>query len=95
MNSKNFFVLLGVIILLISYLGINQITYFSENTNLNEVNIKNRNYLFIESSFPITNIIKINNELLLGSGLQYPQIYFTKEYLSDPINDDSLILYNI
>jgi hypothetical protein len=95
MNSKNCFVLLGVIILLISYLGINQITYFSENTNLNEVNIKNRNYSFIKSSLPITNIIKINNELLLGSGMQYPQIYFTKEYLSDPINDDSLFLYNI
>jgi len=95
MNSKNCFVLLGIIVLLISYIIINQITYFSENTNLNEVNIKNRNYSFIKSSLPITNIIKINNELLIGSGLQYPQIYFTKEYLSDPINDDSLFLYDI
>jgi len=95
MNSKNCFVLLGIILLLISYIIINQITYFSENTNLNEVNIKNRNYSFIKSSLPITNIIKINNELLIGSGLQYPQIYFTKEYLSDPINDDSLFLYDI
>lgn len=95
MNSKNCFVLLGIIVLLISYIIINQITYFSENTNLNEVNIKNRNYSFIKSSLPITNIIKINNELLIGSGLQYPQIYFTKEYISDPINDDSLFLYDI
>ena len=95
MNSKNCFVLLGCIVLLISYIIINQITYFSENTNLNEVNIKNRNYSFIKSSLPITNIIKINNELLLGSGMQYPQIYFTKEYLSDPIKDDSLFLYDI
>ena len=95
MNSKNCFVLLGIIVLLISYIIINQIIYFSENTNLNEVNIKNRNYSFIESSLPITNIIKINNELLLGSGLQYPQIYFSKEYLLDPINDGSLILYNV
>ena len=95
MNSKNCFVLLGCIVLLISYIIINQITYFSENTNLNEVNIKNRNYSFIKSSLPITNIIKVNNELLLGSGMQYPQIYFTKEYLSDPIKDDSLFLYDI
>jgi len=95
MNSKNCFVLLGFIVLIISYIIINQITYFSENTNLNEVNIKNRNYLFIGSPLPITNLIKINNDLLLGSGIQYPQIFFTKEYLSDPINDDSLFLYNI
>ena len=95
MNSKNCFLLLGGIVLLLSYILINQIIYFNENTNLNEVNIKNRNYSFIESSLPITNIIKINNELLLGSGLQFPQIYFSKEYLTDPINDDSLILYDI
>ena len=95
MNSKNVFVLLGAIVLLISYIKINENIYFNNNNNLNEVNIKNRNYEYIESSLPIENLIKINEELLLGSSFKYSQIYFTREYLSNIINNGSLILYNI
>ena len=95
MNSKNVLLLLGVIILLFSYIIFNEKIKFSNTYNLNEVNIKNRNFKYINSSFPIENFIKLNDEFLICSSFQYPKIFITKEYLSSQIEDGSLYLYNI
>ena len=95
MGSKNVFLLLGFVVLLISYIIINDKLYFSNNRNLNEVNIKNKNIKYINSSLPFEHIIKINEELLLCSGLNYPRIFITREYLSSYIENGSLFLYNI
>ena len=95
MESKNVVLLFGFIVLLISYIKINEKIYFSDNSNLNEVNTKNKNKKYINSSLPFEHIIKINNELLLCSGLNYPKIFVTREYLSSKINDGALFSYNI
>ena len=94
MKSKNSFLLLGFVILLLSYIKINDIINFSDNTNLNEFNVKNKDYKHISSSLPFEHIIKINDELLLCSGLDYPHIFITKEYLLNPIKNGSLYLFN-
>ena len=93
--SKNVFLFMGFIILLISYIKYNEIIYFSNNSNLNEVNIKDKNLKYINSPLPIEHMVKLTDELLICSGLQYPKIFITKEYLTDKIIDGSLFLYNI
>ena len=93
--GKNFFLFIGFILLFIAYIKYNEITYFTNNSNLNEVNIKDKNLKFINSSFPMEHCIKLTDELLICSGLQYPKIFITKEYLSNTIEDGSLFLYNI
>lgn len=95
MELKNWLLLLGFIIVIISYIKKNEITYFSNNSNLNEVNTKNKNIKYINSSLPFEHIIKINDELLLCSGLHYSQIFIKREYLTSKINNGSLYVYNI
>ena len=93
--AKNTFLLLGFIILLISYIKYNEIIYFSNNSNLNEVNIKDKNLKYINSPLPIEHFVKLTDELLICSGLEDPKIFITKDYLTDTINDGSLFLYDI
>lgn len=95
METKNIVVIIGLIILFISYIKFNEINYFSNNTNLNEVNVKNKNLKYVNSSYPFEHVIKINDDLLLCSGLKYPEIYISKEYLSNSIEEGSMFLYNI
>ncbi len=87
--------LLGIIVLLISFIIYNEKINFSNKYDLNEVNIKNRNFKYINSIFPIESFIKLNDELLICSSFQYPKIFITKEYLSKEIEEGSLYLYNI
>lgn len=93
--SKNIFLILGFIVLFIAYIKYNEIIYFSNNSNLNEVNIKDNDLKLINTPFPMEHIIKLTDELLICSGFQYPKIFITKEYLSNTIEDGSLFLYNI
>ena len=93
--SKNVFLIFGFIILFISYIKYNEIIYFSNNSNLNEVNIKDKYLKYINSPLPIEHMVKLTDELLICSGLQYPKIFITKEYLVNKIIDGSLFLYNI
>ena len=95
MSSKNIILIIGLIVLLIAYLKYNQSKYFNDNTNLNEINIKPKNFNYITTPTPIEHFVKINDNYLLGTGLQYPEIFITKEYLTYPIKNDSLFLYNI
>ena len=94
MNSKNVLLLFGFIGLLISYILYNEKIIFSNNEGLNEVNFNNKNLKYIETPFPITHMVKINDELLICSGINYPQIFIAKEYLSNQINNGALFLYN-
>lgn len=94
MNSKNAFLLFGFIGLLIAYIIYNEKIVFSGNEGLNEVNFNNKNLKHIDAPFPISHILKLNDELLICSGLSYPQIFITKEYLSNPISNGALFLYN-
>ena len=93
MNFKNILVLLGIVVLLISYLKINEIINFSDS-NLNEVNVKYKNNKIISSPLPMEHIVKINDELLIGAGLDYPKIFVSKEYLTNPIKSGSLFSFN-
>ena len=50
---------------------------------------------YINSPLPIEHFVKLTDELLICSGLEYPKIFITKDYLTDTINDGSLFLYDI
>lgn len=63
MNSKNAFLLFGFIGLLIAYIIYNEKIVFSGNEGLNEVNFNNKNLKHIDAPFPISHILKLNDEL--------------------------------
>lgn len=94
MCSKNFLLLFGMIVLLLSYIKIIDIINYSDS-NLNEVNVKYKNNKYISSPLPMEHIVKINDELLICAGLNYPKIFISKEYLTNPIKDGSLFLFNM
>lgn len=94
MNSKNVIILIGLIVLLISYIKINDIIFYSDSS-LNEVNTQYKNIQQISSTLPMEHIVNLNNKLLLCSGLNYPKIFITKEYLENDINNGTLFLFNI
>jgi hypothetical protein len=93
MNLKNILVLLGIVVLFISYLKINEIINFSDS-NLNEVNVKYQNNKNISTPLPMEHIVKIDDEILIGAGLDYPKIFISKEYLTNPIKSGSLFSFN-
>jgi hypothetical protein len=95
MGPKNSIILIGAISLLFGYIRYNEDLVFGANTHLNEININNRNFQHINSDLPLSHIIKLTDNLLICSGINIPQIYITKQYLSDDINNGGIYLYNI
>ena len=95
MDTKNSILLIVLGIVLGLYLKNNENVLFGTNTQLNEINISNRDFQHINSEFPISHIIKLNDEFLICSGINIPKIYIAKEYVEKDIENGGLYLYNI
>ena len=95
MDAKNFILLMVLGIVLGLYLKNNESVLFGAFTQLNEININNRDFQHINSEFPISHMIKLNDEFLICSGIDIPKIYITKEYVTKDIENGGLYLYNI
>ena len=95
MDAKNSILLIVLGIVLGLYLKNNESVLFGANTQLNEININNRDFQHINSEYPISHMIKLNDEFLICSGIDIPKIYIKKEYISNNIENGGLYLYNI
>ena len=95
MDYKNSILLIGVIALLFGYIRYNEDLYYGNNAHLNEINIRNRDFTHINSDIPLNHIIKLNDKFLICSGMNTPQIYIKKEYLSNTVNNGGIYSYNI
>ena len=95
MEIKNAIVIIGLVTLFFAYIRMNENSYLGNNYHLNEINIKDREFTLIKTDLPLSHMIKLNEKFLICSGLNSPQIYITKEYLSNYINNGGIFLYNI
>ena len=95
METKNSIVLIVIALFLGLYIQYNQNLFFGSNTQLNEINISNRDFSHIKSQLPISHMIKLTDNLLICSGIDIPKIYIKKEYLSSNIENGGIYLYNI
>ena len=95
MDTKNAILLIVLGIALGLYLKNNESVLFGANIQLNEININNRDFQHINSEYPISHMIKLNDEFLICSGIDIPKIYIKKEYISNNIENGGLYLYNI
>ena len=95
MESKNVLLLIGAIILLISYLIINEKINMSNNSYINEVNSSNKTLKYINSSYSIEHIIKINDNFLICSGEHFQEHLISQKNITNEIKEGSLLLYNI
>ena len=95
MDTKNAILLIVLGIVLGFYIKNNENMLFGTNTQLNEINISNRDFQHINSKFPISHMIKLNDDFLICSGIDIPKIYIKKEYISNNIENGGIYLYNI
>ena len=95
METKNSILLIVLISMLAWYIKYNEDQLFGSSVHLNEIGLKNKEFTLIESELPLGHIIKLNDNFLLCSGMNYPEIYITKEYLSNDLDNGYIYSYNI
>lgn len=95
MEVKNSLLLIGIISLLFGAIKYNSDLYYGKNELLNEINIKNRNFIQVNSELPFGHIVKLNDKFLICSGMNSPQFYIKHEYLSNALNNGGIYSYNI
>ena len=95
METKNSILLIVLISMLAWYIKYNEDQLFGSSVHLNEIGLKNKEFTLIESELPLGHIIKLNDNFLLCSGMNYPEIYITKEYLSNNLDNGYIYSYNI
>ena len=94
-TAKNSILLIVIVSLLVGYIRYNEDLYYGNNAKLNEINIQKRNFEHINAELPMSHIIKLNDKFLICSGINIPQIYITKNYLSNTVNNGGIFSYNI
>lgn len=94
MNQNFLFIILSLSVILVSYMTYNINKFMGNSLELKEVNTNNKMCHIIDTETTIEDIVKINDQFIIGSGFRGLEVFSILSYTKYYVKNDNLFLLN-